>query len=306
MKYHVPVLLKPSVDALNIKPDGIYVDLTFGGGGHSAEILSRLTTGKLFSFDQDRDAMANIKEDNRFCFVQSNFRFVTNFLRFYDALPVDGIIADLGISSWQIDEESRGFSFRYDAPLDMRMNRDSGFTAADILKTYTRQELTRIFRDYGEVKSASFVAQRIVKEREDNPINTTGEFVKLVDNMVPANKKNRFLAQLFQALRIEVNKEMEALEEMLVQIEHILKPGGRIVVMAYHSLEDRLVKNLMRSGNLDGKIEKDFYGNVITPFKQITRKPVIADADEIALNPRARSVRLRIAELKEYGEETKG
>lgn len=298
MKYHEAVLLKPSVDALDIVSDGTYVDLTFGGGGHSSEILSRLKRGRLFAFDQDEDAFENALQDERFCLVQANFRYVKNFLRYHDALPVDGVIADLGISSWQIDDESRGFSFRWDTPLDMRMNQKSNKTAADIVNHYSQDALLRIFREYGEVKSPVSFVNHLVKDRQSQSITTTGDLAKIASEHVLASKRNKFLAQVFQALRIELNQEMQALEEMLLQMADVIRPGGKLVVLSYHSLEDRMVKNLIRSGNLEGKIDKDFYGNIQTPFQQITRKPVVADAEEIEKNPRARSVKMRVAERK--------
>ncbi len=296
MKYHEPVLLKPSVDALEIVPGGTYVDLTFGGGGHSAEILSRLENGRLYSFDQDEDAIANALNDERFCLVQSNFRYVKNFLRYYNVLPVDGVLADLGISSWQIDDESRGFSFRWDTPLDMRMNQQMGKTAADIVNEYPQEDLLRIFREYGEIKSPVNFVRQLVNKRKQNAVKTTGELAEIASAHIVPAKRNRFLAQVFQALRIELNEEMQALEEMLLQMQDVLKPGGRLVVLSYHSLEDRMVKNIIKSGRLDGVVEKDFYGNVLSPFKQVSRKPIVADQEEMNKNPRARSVKMRVAE----------
>lgn len=295
MKYHEPVLLKPSVDALNVSEGGVYVDLTFGGGGHSREILSRFSEGKLFAFDQDEDAMANVPDDERFCFVRSNFRYVSNFLRYYNVLPVDGVIADLGISSWQIDAAERGFSFRYDAPLDMRMNRESEKTAVNLLNDLPAEELLRIFRAYGELKSPVSFVKSIIAERKNTRIETTGQLADIAQKHVPANRRNKFLAQVFQALRIELNQEMQVLEEMLLQMADVIKPGGRLVVLSYHSLEDRMVKNLIRSGNLEGRVEKDFYGNPLTPFEAVNRKPILAGEKEMEKNSRARSVRMRVA-----------
>ncbi len=295
MKYHEPVLLKPSVDALNVSEGGVYVDLTFGGGGHSREILSRFSEGRLLAFDQDKDAMANVPDDERFCFVRSNFRYVSNFLRYYNVLPVDGVIADLGISSWQIDAAERGFSFRYDAPLDMRMNRESEKTAADLLNDLPAEELLRVFRTYGELKSPVSFVKSIMAERKNTRIETTGQLADIAQKHVPANRRNKFLAQVFQALRIELNQEMQVLEEMLLQMADVIKPGGRLVVLSYHSLEDRMVKNLIRSGNLEGRVEKDFYGNPLTPFEAVNRKPILADEKEMEKNSRARSVRMRVA-----------
>lgn len=296
MKYHEPVLLKSSVDALEIIPNGTYVDLTFGGGGHSKEILSRLDSGRLYSFDQDEDAIANALNDERFCLVQSNFRYVKNFLRYHKALPVDGVLADLGISSWQIDDESRGFSFRWDTPLDMRMNQQMDKTAADIVNGYPQEDLLRVFREYGEIKSPVNFVRQLVNKRQESAVRTTGQLAEIASAHVVPAKRNRFLAQVFQALRIELNEEMQALEEMLLQMQEVIKPGGRLVVLSYHSLEDRMVKNIIRSGRLDGKIEKDFYGNVLSPFRQVSRKPIVAGQDEMDKNPRARSVKMRVAE----------
>ncbi len=298
MKYHEAVLLKPSVDALDIVPDGIYADLTFGGGGHSAEILSRLNHGRLFGFDQDQEVLVNQLDDSRFQLVMANFRYVTNFLRYYDAFPVDGVLADLGISSRQIDHDARGFSFRWDTQLDMRMNQNAEQTAADIVNDYSQNELLRVFREYGEIKSPVAFVKHLVKARQNQAVKTTGDLAKIASDHVLPAKRNKFLAQVFQALRIELNQEMQALEEMLIQMADVIRPGGKLVVLSYHSLEDRMVKNLMRSGNLEGKINKDFYGNVESPFKQITRKPIVASDEEIEKNPRARSVKMRVAERK--------
>jgi len=298
MEYHNPVLLKECIDGLNINPEGIYVDVTFGGGGHSKEILKHLTTGKLYAFDQDEDAVKNKMEDERFVLIKQNFRYLKNFLRMYNALPIDGLLADLGVSSHQFDEAERGFSIRFDSKLDMRMDRNSNQTAADILNTYTEDELKRIFRLYGEVDNAGYLASVVFHSRKEKQIETVNDLKKAITKCVRKGKENQYYAQVFQALRIEVNKELDALQELLIQSLDVLKPGGRLVVISYHSLEDRLVKNFMRSGKFEGEIEKDFYGNQLTPFKLITRKPIIPEATEIETNNRARSAKLRIAEKK--------
>jgi 16S rRNA (cytosine1402-N4)-methyltransferase len=294
--YHIPVLLNDSVDALNINPEGIYVDVTFGGGGHSREILSRLTTGKLVAFDRDSDAEANKIDDERFIFVRNNFRFLHNFLRYNNISQVDGILADLGVSSHHFDEAKRGFSFRYNADIDMRMNKNSDFSAAKLLNEYSENELCRVFRNYGELNNAYQLAKIIAAKRNENLIKTVDDFLKIIEPTTPKKDENKFLAKVFQALRIEVNQEVEALEQLLKHSLKSLKIGGRLVVITYHSLEDRLVKNFMRSGNLDGKIEKDFYGNISCPFKLISRKAIAPSDLEISENSRARSAKLRIAE----------
>jgi 16S rRNA (cytosine1402-N4)-methyltransferase len=298
MEYHKPVLLKECIDGLNIKPDGIYVDVTFGGGGHSKEILKHLTTGKLYAFDQDEDAVKNKIEDPRFVLIKQNFRYLKNFLKLYNALPVDGILADLGVSSHQFDEAERGFSTRFEAKLDMRMDRNSKYTAAEILNTYSEEDLKRIFRLYGEVDNAGYLASIIYHNRKDKAIETVNDLKSMITKCVKRGKENQYYAQVFQALRIEVNKEMEVLEDLLTQSLDVLKPGGRLVVISYHSLEDRLVKNFTRTGKLEGEIEKDFFGNQLTPFVQITRKPIMPDEKQIEENSRARSAKLRIAEKK--------
>jgi 16S rRNA (cytosine1402-N4)-methyltransferase len=295
-KYHIPVLLNESVDALNINPAGIYIDATFGGGGHSREILKRLTTGKLVAFDRDSDAEANRINDDRFIFVRNNFRFLHNFLRFNKINEVDGILADLGVSSHHFDDASRGFSFRYNADIDMRMNKDSDFSASNLLNEYSESELIRIFRNYGELKNASRIAKIIVEKRNEKPINTVDEFLIAIKSIAPQKDENKFLAKVFQSLRIEVNQETDALEQMLVHSLKSLKNEGRLVVITYHSIEDRLVKNFMRSGNTDGKIEKDFYGNIYCPFKLVMRKAITPSDSEVEKNSRARSAKLRIAE----------
>jgi 16S rRNA (cytosine1402-N4)-methyltransferase len=294
--YHIPVLLSASIDALNIRPNGVYVDVTFGGGGHSREILKRLESGKLFAFDQDPDALQNVPDDDRFTLIPQNFRYLQNFLRMYGVTEVDGILADLGVSSHQFDETSRGFSIRGDAPLDMRMAQRGERTAATILNEAEEQDLARILRNYGEVKGAGRVVRAIVKKRNEQPFTTTGDLIRLLEPMVPATKRHKFLAQVFQALRIEVNDEMGALEDLLTQSERVLKPGGRLVVISYHSLEDRPVKRYLRSGNFEGEVKKDFYGNPITPFKTVSRGAILPDEEEMKTNSRARSARLRVAE----------
>ncbi|MCD8101506.1 MAG: 16S rRNA (cytosine(1402)-N(4))-methyltransferase RsmH [Alistipes sp.] len=295
--YHIPVLAEESLQALDIRPGGSYADLTFGGGGHSRLILSRLgERGKLWAFDQDADAAANVPHDPRLEFIAGNFRFMRGHLRAAGAGPLDGILADLGVSSHHFDTPERGFSFRFDAPLDMRMNNSGGRTAADIVNTYTEDDLGRILAQYGELEKPYRLARQIIARRGDGPITTIGRLVEAVERHVPEKARNKFLSKLFQALRIEVNGEVEALKMMLEQSLKVLKPGGRLVVISYHSLEDRLVKNFMRSGTFDGQAEKDFYGRTSSPWKPVTRKAVAPADDEIAANPRARSARMRAAE----------
>jgi 16S rRNA (cytosine1402-N4)-methyltransferase len=296
--YHNPVLLKECIEGLAIKPDGIYVDATFGGGGHARAILDQLTTGKLLAFDQDSDAMKNLPEDDRFIFINQNFRYLVNFLRLYKALPVDGILADLGISSHQIDEAGRGFSTRFDAELDLRMDRKSGLTARQVVNQYSPDELKKVFLEYGELRHAYRIAQQIVSVRESAEIATTTRLKEVLMPLAERGRENKFFAQIFQALRIEVNGELDALKELLLQANKVIKPGGRLVVMSYHSLEDRLVKNFTKTGNLEGIENKDFYGNLISPFRPITRKPIVPGEEEILKNGRARSAKLRIAERK--------
>jgi len=298
MEYHKPVLLKECIDGLNIRPDGIYVDVTFGGGGHSREILKHLTTGKLYAFDQDEDAVKNKIDDPRFVLIKQNFRYLKNFLKLYNALPIDGLLADLGVSSHQFDEAERGFSTRFEAKLDMRMDRNTKLTAADVLNTYTEEDLKRIFRLYGEVDNAGYLASIIFHNRKDKPLETVNDLKSMIIKCVKRGRENQYYAQVFQALRIEVNRELEVLEDLLMQSLEVLKPGGRLVVMSYHSLEDRLVKNFTRTGKFEGEVEKDFFGNQLTPFTQITRKPVVPDEKQIEENSRARSAKLRIAEKK--------
>lgn len=294
--YHIPVLLRESVDGLEIKPDGVYIDVTFGGGGHSREILSRLgKKGHLFSFDQDADAEKNIVDDDRFTFVRSNFRYIKNWMRYYDVEKIDGLLADLGVSSHHLDDESRGFSFRFDAPLDMRMNKQAGKTAADIANDYSEEQLADIFYLYGELKNARRLATTIVEARQTKRIASTGDLLQIAEKMFPRGREKKEMAKLFQALRIEVNHEMEALKEMLNGSKELLCKGGRLSVITYHSLEDRLVKNMMKAGNTEGKITQDFFGRTEAPLKPVG-KVIVPDADEQARNPRSRSAKLRIAE----------
>lgn len=294
--YHIPVMLQQSVDGLNIKPEGTYVDVTFGGGGHSRAILEKLTTGRLIAFDQDDDALANVPNHSQFTLINHNFRFLKNFLRLHNAVPVDGILADLGISSHQIDEPERGFASRFNGPLDMRMGYQQPNTAANIVNEYSFEQLSSLIRTYGELKNSGKVASVIVKKRELKPITTTTELVEIIEPCFPANKRSKSLAMVFQALRIAVNDEMQALEELLMQTTDVLAPGGRLVVISYHSLEDRLVKNFIRSGNFKGELKKDFYGNIISDFKSLTGKPIVPDEEELSKNNRSRSAKLRIAE----------
>lgn len=295
--YHVPVLLKESVDGLNIVPDGIYVDVTFGGGGHSREILSRLgENGHLYSFDQDEDAEKNILNDNRFTFVRSNFRYLRNWMRYYGIEQIDGLLADLGVSSHHFDDETRGFSFRFDAPLDMRMNKRSGVTAAEILNNYDEEQLANIFYIYGELKNARKIATSIIRARGEKPIVTTGDLMQITENLFMRERVKKETAKLFQALRIEVNHEMEALKEMLYGAQEVLREGGRLSVITYHSLEDRIVKNIIKAGNVEGKVKQDFFGRTEAPFRQISNKVIVPNEEEQLCNPRSRSAKLRIAE----------
>lgn len=297
--YHVPVLLNESIDGMNIRPGGIYVDVTFGGGGHSKEILTRLDdTAHLYSFDQDEDAEKNIVNDHRFTFVRSNFRYLSNFLRYYDVEEVDAILADLGVSSHHFDDSERGFSFRFDGKLDMRMNKRAGITAAEIVNTYSEERLADIFYLYGELKNSRKLASVIAKARLSKPIVTIGDFLEIIKPLFGREREKKELAKVFQALRIEVNQEMEALKEMLYAAIEALKPGGRLVVITYHSLEDRMVKNIMKTGNIEGKAEQDFFGNVQAPFKLVNNKVIVASEEEVAHNPRSRSAKLRIAEKR--------
>ncbi len=295
--YHIPVLLQPCINGLNIDPNGVYVDLTFGGGGHSKEILKHLSPkGKLFSFDQDEDAKANVPDDKRLTFIPHNFRYISNYLKLYGVTKVDGILGDLGVSSHQFDTGERGFSIRFEAELDMRMNQKSDLTAKKVINTYDVKKLTHLFREYGEVDNAFKLANLIVEGRVNTPIDTTAQFKEVIKACTPKFEESRYLAKVYQAIRIEVNQEMEALKECLTQCVDLLKPNARLVVMSYHSLEDRLVKNLIKTGNIEGKEEKDIvFGSVTRYFKAITPKPIVPDAEEIALNSRARSAKLRVA-----------
>ncbi len=297
--YHVPVLLKESVDGMNIKPGGIYVDVTFGGGGHSKEILSRITgKGHLYSFDQDADSEKNIITNPNFTFVCSNFRYLKNWMRYYNVDGIDGLLADLGVSSHHFDDESRGFSFRFNSPLDMRMNKRAGKTAADIVNDYEEEALANIFYLYGELKNSRKIASALIKARNENRIETTQDFITAVEPLFKREREKKDMAKVFQALRIEVNHEMDALKEMLKAATELLKPGGRLSVITYHSLEDRIVKNVMKSGNPEGKIAQDFFGKIETPFKLINNKVIVPDQEEQECNPRSRSAKLRIAEKK--------
>ena len=311
--YHVPVLLKDSVNGLNIRPGGIYVDVTFGGGGHSREILSRLTAdAHLYSFDQDEDAEQNLflkegmtKDDSlqdsnfqNFTFIRSNFRYLKNWMRYYGVEHIDGLLADLGVSSHHFDDATRGFSFRYDAPLDMRMNKRAQQKASDVINEYGEKELADIFYLYGEMKNARQIASTIVRERSKKPILTTQDLLTVIDPLFRREREKKDMAKLFQALRIEVNHELEALHEMLKGATELLRPGGRLSVITYHSLEDRIVKNMMKTGNIEGKVQQDFFGRVESPYILINNKVILPDAEEQELNPRSRSAKLRIAERK--------
>ena len=294
--YHLPALLEESIAGLNLKPEGIYVDVTFGGGGHSRAILEKLTTGRLIAFDQDSDAVANFINDERFTFLCQNFRYLKNNLRYHGVKAIDGLIADLGVSFHQFDEQERGFSFRGHAKLDMRMNRQSSVKASDILWSYEEERLADIFYNYGELTTSRRLAAAIVKARAVKPVTTVTDLTVTLRDLVPPREENKFWARLFQSLRIEVNSELVALKEMLTQALQLLKPGGRLAVITYHSLEDRLVKNFFRSGNFEGESEKDFYGNVSAPLRVVNRKVIVPTEQEIMNNSRARSARLRIAE----------
>ena len=298
LAYHIPALLNETVEGLEILPDGVYADLTFGGGGHSRAILSHLSdNGKLYGFDQDIDAYANRIDDKRFTFVYSNFRYLSNFMRYYGEEQIDGIVADLGVSFHHFDDEKRGFSFRFEeGELDMRMNRNSSLTARDILNTYTEERLADIFFLFGEMKNSRRVASEIVKARASRPFATTDDFLKVVSKFIKPTQEKKELAQLFQALRIEVNNEIDVLKSRLSQSLKVLKPGGRITVLTYHSLEDRIVKNYFKTGNISGKVEKDFFGRIDTPFRLVNNKVIVPSDEEIERNPRSRSAKLRIAE----------
>ncbi|MEX0987907.1 MAG: 16S rRNA (cytosine(1402)-N(4))-methyltransferase RsmH [Bacteroidales bacterium] len=297
MAYHRPVLLNESIEGLNIKSKGTYVDLTFGGGGHSRLVLEKLgKKGRLFAFDQDPDAAQNISKDKRLVFIKANFRYMRNFLRYYEVPQVDGILADLGISSYQIDQPERGFSFRSESRLDMRMDPNSRKTAVEVLNDYPEDDLFRIFRRYGELKNTGRVVRAIIEARVIKPVTTTTELETILEDLVPQQTRSKFMARVFQAIRIEVNEEIDALREMLVQTSDYMGNGGRLVVITYHSLEDRLVKNYMRSGNLEGEVKKDFYGNPETSWMVVNRKVIVPGEKEISENSRARSAKLRIAE----------
>jgi 16S rRNA (cytosine1402-N4)-methyltransferase len=295
--YHVPVLLNESIDGLAIKPDGIYVDVTFGGGGHSKEILRRLgKKGHLYSFDQDPDAEKNIVNDDRFTFVRSNFRYLKNWMRYYGVVHIDGLLADLGVSSHHFDDETRGFSFRFDAPLDMRMNKRAGTTAAEILNNYDEEQLADIFYIYGELKNARKIAAAITKARNEKRIETTDDFLHVTEKLFQREREKKEMAKMFQALRIEVNHEMDALKEMLNGAMETLCEGGRLSVITYHSLEDRIVKNMMKAGNVEGKVKQDFFGRIEAPFRLVNNKVIVPSDEEQQQNPRSRSAKLRVAE----------
>lgn len=297
--YHIPVLLNESIEGMNLHADGIYADMTFGGGGHSKEILRRMGEDcHLYSFDQDEDAEKNIVDDKRFTFVRSNFRYLRNFMRYYGVEQLDGILADLGVSSHHFDDSERGFSFRFDGKLDMRMNKRAGMTAADIVNTYDEEKLADVFYLYGELKNSRKLAATIAKVRQQKQITTIGEFLDIIKPLFGREREKKELAKVFQALRIEVNHEMEALKEMLYEATDLLKPGGRLVIITYHSLEDRMVKNLIKAGNIEGKVEQDFYGNVQSPFRAVNNKVIVPTDEEVNQNPRSRSAKLRIAEKR--------
>ena len=294
--YHQPVMLKECIEGLNIKPDGIYVDVTFGGGGHSREILKHLgPNGRLLAFDQDADAQKNLPKDDRLTFIDQNFRYLKNNCRLQGAISADGILADLGVSSHQFDQPERGFSIRFDADLDMRMDQAGPLTAKDVVNNYTEEQLHRIFGIYGEIKNAKSLARTLVTIRLNKPIQTVADLKAAISSLIPKGKENKYLAQVFQALRIEVNQELEALKEFLEQSVDVLKSQGRLVIMSYHSLEDRLVKNFIAKGKFQGEVEKDFYGNQIKPLESLTRKAIVASEKEVKENNRARSAKLRIA-----------
>jgi 16S rRNA (cytosine1402-N4)-methyltransferase len=296
MVYHIPALLDESIEGLNIRPDGIYVDATFGGGGHSMEILKRLTTGKLIAFDQDEDARLNAPDDSRFIFLEQNFRFLKNNLSFNSIKSIDGLIADLGVSFHQFDEAERGFTFRHNAPLDMRMNRKGSLTAASLIQTADESLLADIFYNYGELTNSRKIARNITEARSRKPLTGAGDLISAIEKLAPPRQENKFYAKVFQALRIAVNHEIDFLKEMLLQALEILNTGGRLVMITYHSLEDRVVKNFMKTGNFEGINKKDFYGNIETPFRVLTKKGVTPDEEEVSRNNRSRSARLRIAE----------
>ncbi|MCW3804249.1 16S rRNA (cytosine(1402)-N(4))-methyltransferase RsmH [Plebeiibacterium marinum] len=295
--YHIPVLLQECIDGLNLKENGVYVDLTFGGGGHTKEILKHLKGGKMIVFDQDEDAYANRPDDERLIFVRHNFRYLKHFLQYLDIDHVDGILADLGVSSHHFDTPERGFSFRFEGELDMRMNKQATLKADEVLNEYEEDDLFRIFKNYGEIKNAGKLVRGILARRQSSPFKMISDLLEVAEPCVPSREKNKFLAKVFQALRIEVNREMEALKEMLMQTKEVLAPGGRLVVISYHSLEDRLVKNFMKSGDCDkAQADQDFFGKSLVPFKAISRKPILPTAKELEENTRSRSAKLRISE----------
>jgi len=294
MVYHTPVLLEESIEGLNIQPDGVYVDVTYGGGGHSREILKHLTTGRLIAFDQDEDAAANVIDDKRLLFIRHNFRFFKNFLRYNGITQIDGLIADLGVSSHHFDQPDRGFSFRFDGMLDMRMNRNAKLTTIDVLNNYDDRTLYKIFRDYGEVENSGKLVKAIVDARQISKIETIEQLKQVIEACMPKNREHKYLAKVFQALRIEVNNEMDALKELLLQSSQVVKKDGRLVVITYHSLEDRLVKSFFQKGKFDGEIEKDIYGKSYVPFESINRKVIIPENSELEENSRSRSAKLRI------------
>lgn len=294
--YHLPVLLRESIDGLDIKPGGIYVDATFGGGGHSREILSRIGNGKLLAFDQDKDVLDNLPDDKRLIFVQHNFRFLNNFLRYYEIDKIDGLLADLGVSSHHFDSANRGFSFRFDAPIDMRMNQDSEFSARELLNTYSEEQLARVLFEYGEFRNSRQIAKQIVNYRRNETIDDTRDLVEAIGDKLPRQGENQFLAKIYQAIRIEVNHEIDYLKELLSQTVDCLKPGGRLVVISYHSLEDRIVKNFIKSGTFEEEQGIDLYGNKKMIFRPVNKKVIVPGDEEIKTNNRARSAKLRIAE----------
>jgi 16S rRNA (cytosine1402-N4)-methyltransferase len=296
MMYHFPVLLNECIEGLNIHPDGIYVDVTFGSGGHSRKILEKLSSGSLIAFDQDQDVNRNLIRDDRFLIINQNFRYIKNFLKFQGVVQIDGLLADLGISSWQIDQPDRGFSTRLDGPLDMRMNQGQGINAGEIINSYTPEQLTRILRQYGEIDNAGKLAREIINERSVYQIKSTDDLKKIILKVAPRGKENQYLAKVFQGIRIEVNEELESLKELLKSAYELLNPGGRMVIISYHSLEDRLVKNYFKTGNFEGVQVKDFYGNLVSPLKPVTRKAIVPGEEEQSNNPRSRSAKLRIAE----------
>jgi 16S rRNA (cytosine1402-N4)-methyltransferase len=296
MMYHIPVLLNECIDGLNIRPGGTYVDVTFGSGAHSRNILEKLTTGKLFAFDRDSDAHRNLVEDSRFTFIPQNYRYLKNFLKFQGISEIDGLLADLGISSWQIDQAERGFSTRLKGELDMRMDQGQDLTAAQVINTYPETKLTHIFFRYGEIANARNLVREILSERSQNQIGTTEDLCRILLRVAPRGKENQYMAKAFQAIRIEVNEELESLKDLITGTNDLLKPGGRFVVISYHSLEDRLVKNFFRTGNFEGKVEKDFFGRQIRPLEPVNRKAIAPGDDEQKQNPRSRSAKLRIAE----------